>query len=199
MPGTSGRRRLRREAHDRIYGVKRRGLNDGVHGFLTGIRAPTPHVASAAACRVARRVRAPTLPSAPLLPARFPASPSWLEVVRSNLLAEPGRRPPLSQGGGRIDTTLTMRTRSQLVATDGNGFRLFQPFSMPSHLRFVLPLVATAGLHKGSTFRCLYRLRSARRRRQRASSSTAPTRMSPSTIRTPQNEPAAASPPRAAR
>ena len=62
MPGTSGRRRLRREAHDRIYAVKRSALDGtdpmvvSINGaaaslaatefivFVTGIRAPAPHL-----------------------------------------------------------------------------------------------------------------------------------------------------------
>ena len=51
-----------------------------------------------------------------------------------------------------------MRTRSQLLATGGNGFRLFQPFfGFPICHR--LPPVATAGLHEGSILRCLSWLR----------------------------------------
>src|SRR5436309_2514342 len=83
-----------------------------------------------------------------------------------------GRRPP--RGGRRVDVERTRRCRRserndslsrqkrkpsaglepeapltiprQLVATDGNGFRLFPPFSGVGDL----PPVATPGLHNGS-------------------------------------------------
>jgi len=51
-----------------------------------------------------------------------------------------------------------MRSKRQLVATDGNGFAYFCPFRAPTICR-QLPPAATTGLHKGSIFRCLIRLR----------------------------------------
>ena len=51
--------------------------------------------------------------------------------------------PLFSKEGGRIDTTLTMRSKRQLVATGGKGFGLF--WRLPR--RFDLPLIATGCNH----------------------------------------------------
>ena len=43
--------------------------------------------------------------------------------------------PLFSKREGRVDTTLTMRSKRQLVATDGKSFRLVEPFFGGSDLR----------------------------------------------------------------
>src|SRR5437762_13695809 len=57
-----------------------------------------------------------------------------------------------------------MERLRQLVATDGNGFRLSEPFSARP-VCYRLPPVATTGLHKGSILCSLLRQQSSSRRR----------------------------------